>query len=93
MTKKADGFNTETLRRYAAAGAAAALAKLREEIQIIEQTFPELSSTSGRAGVAKTARKQASTMSVATRKAVGARMKKYWAERRKVAAAAAKGAK
>jgi hypothetical protein len=76
----------ETLRHYAVAGAQAALAKLREEIQIIERTFPELSSAQGRKHVVATTEKRARSMSTAARKAVSARMKKYWAERRKQAA-------
>ncbi len=77
------GLNLDTLRKYAAAGALAALAKLREEIQIIERTFPELSSAKGRGKVATTVQKRASRMTAAGRAAVSARMKKYWAERRK----------
>ena len=73
-----------TLRRYAVDGARAALNRLRQEIQIIERTFPELVTAERRVGrVAATTGKRA-------RKAVSARMRKYWAERRKVAAKSTK---
>jgi hypothetical protein len=78
------GFSTDTLRKYAQAGASAALAKLREEIHIIESTFPELASSKGRKHMIATVEKKASRMTAAGRKAVSMRMKKYWAERRKV---------
>ena len=77
------GLSLDTLRKYAAAGASATLAKLREEIQVIERTFPELSSAKARGKVATTVQKRASRMTAAGRAAVSARMKKYWAERRK----------
>ena len=79
------------LRRYAVDGARAALNRLRQEIQVIERTFPELVTAERRVGgVAATTRKRANRMSAAARKAVSARMKKYWAERKKVVAKAKK---
>ena len=83
VTKTTSGINLETLKKYAAAGAAATLAKLREEVQIIERTFPELSTSKGIAKLTTSTGKSARSMSAAARKAVSARMKKYWAERRK----------
>jgi hypothetical protein len=81
------GGYRETLRRYAVDGARAALNRLRQEIQIIERTFPELAVAERRAGrMVATTGKRARKMSAAARKAVSARMRKYWAERRKQAA-------
>lgn len=82
-TKPSAGFNTATLRHYAKAGAEAALARLRQEVEIIERTFPELSTPKGRKRIAATVEKKASRMTAAGRKSVSERMKKYWAERRK----------
>src|SRR5713101_4138635 len=70
-----------TLRRYAVDGARAALNRLRQEILVIERTFPELVTAERRVGgVAATTGQRARKMSAAARKAVSARMKKYWAE-------------
>jgi hypothetical protein len=61
----------------------------RAEIIALERTFPELALAKGqrtfRKGV-ETARRRTRTMSAAARKAVSARMTKYWAERRKAKA-------
>jgi hypothetical protein len=62
---------------------------LRAEIIAIERTFPELALPKRRKAVQKSltgASKRPRTMSAAARKAVSARMKKYWAERRKAKA-------
>ena len=81
--KNAAGFNADTLRHYARAGAEAALARLRHEVEIIERTFPELSTRTGRKQVATSVGQGASRLTAAGRKSVSERMKKYWAERRK----------
>ena len=65
------------------------VATLRAEIIAIERTFPELALPASRRAVRETvqnARKRGRKMSAAARKAVSARMKKYWAERRKARA-------
>ena len=76
-------MNRDQLKHLARAGAEATLARLRDEIAVIERTFPEFSTSRGRKKAAQTAGRRARTMSAAARKAVSARMKKYWAERRK----------
>jgi hypothetical protein len=80
------GLSMEQLREMAKAGAEEALKRLRAEIIAIERTFPELALPQRRRqlrrAVAKT-RTRTRAMSAAARKAVSARMKKYWAERRK----------
>jgi len=76
-------LSAERIRDLAKEGAAKALAQLKAEIVALERTFPELAGRPGRARVAAQVRKQARTMSAAARKEVSARMKKYWAERRK----------
>jgi len=65
------------------------LNELRAEIIAIERTFPELALPSKRRAVARTIQRveqRGRQMSAAARKAVSARMKKYWAERRKAKA-------
>jgi hypothetical protein len=62
------------------------LQRLRAEITAIERTFPELALPQRRRAVRRAvanARRRTRTMSVAARKAVSDRMKKYWAERKK----------
>jgi hypothetical protein len=85
-------LNTEALRRLARLGAIARLEQLRQEEAAIRSEFPELfgrgqraatrgvSTATGRAGRRRARRR----MSAAARKAVSDRMRKYWAERRKV---------
>jgi len=75
------------LRELARAGAQLTLRRLRAEIIAIERPFPELAQ--GRRALRrtiKTARRRTRTMSAAARKEVSARMKRYWAERRKARA-------
>jgi hypothetical protein len=88
------------LKRLALLGAQARIEALRAEIETIVDNFPELGKggagvASGR-GVKKTAdgqgRRRNWNMSASQRRAVSARMKKYWAARRKEKAAKA-GAK
>jgi len=75
---------TDMMRRLARLGAEARILQIREEMQEIHREFPDLRS-SGAApnGALSRITKKKRTMSAAQRKAVGARMKKYWAERRK----------
>jgi hypothetical protein len=80
------GLSAEHIRELALAGAAEALNKLRAEVVALERTFPELATKAGRRTVSAAARKRTRRMSAAGRKAVSARMKKYWAERRKAKA-------
>jgi hypothetical protein len=77
------------LRELARTGAEATLNRLRAEIIAIERTFPELRLPQRRRAVRRSLQKAATrtrTMSAAARKAVSARMKRYWAERRKAQA-------
>jgi CelD/BcsL family acetyltransferase involved in cellulose biosynthesis len=76
-------LSAERIRELAKEGAAKALAQLKAEIVALERTFPELAGRAGRARVAAQVRERTRTMSAAARKEVSARMKKYWAERRK----------
>jgi hypothetical protein len=80
-------LNTEQLRRLARLGAIARLEQLKQEEAAIRAEFPELFGRGRRseaAGAAKPAgRRRRKKMSAAARKAVSARMLKYWAERRK----------
>ena len=87
------------LREWAVRGAEQRLVEIAAEARTIFQTFPELRKqgrgfdlgTPGRKGARAKAsaadaappRRRRSGMSAAARKAVSARMKKYWAERRK----------
>ena len=87
MAKKAHGLDLEQLKHLARAGAESTLVRLRAEILAIERTFPELSTSRGRQATVKGVERKAKTMSAAARKAVSARMKKYWAARRKAKAA------
>jgi len=77
------------LRDLARAGAAHALKELRAEIIAIERTFPELKLPQRRNAVrrsVKEATRRTRRMSASARAAVSARMKRYWAERRKARA-------
>jgi hypothetical protein len=79
-------MSIEQLKSLAKAGAEVTLRRLRMEIAAIEATFPELSTSRGRARVVATTRRKARTMSAAARKAVSERMRKYWAARKKAEA-------
>ncbi len=79
-------LTADRLRELARTGADVTLKRLRAEIIAIERTFPELALPRGRRAVrraVKEATRRTRRMSAAARKAVSARMKKYWAERRK----------
>jgi hypothetical protein len=85
------------MKALARAGAEARIRQLREEIAEIERAFPGLRGGSTRRFAARRGRPQQTegasegparkrkrrAMSAAERKAVGERMKKYWAERKK----------
>jgi hypothetical protein len=89
MPKVADRLSAERLRELARAGAEQALKQLRAEIIAIERTFPELKLPQARPTLRRSvneATRRTRRMSAAARKAVSARMKRYWAERRKARA-------
>ena len=84
-------LSQEQLRRLARLGAIARLEQLRQEETAIRSEFPELFGrgrreqvTNGQATTRRRRRRRA--MSPAARKAVSERMRKYWADRRKVRA-------
>jgi hypothetical protein len=82
------------IRRYAIVGAKARVAEITQELDAIRRAFPELrengssgartrrSAVTGGDEPTTPASRRRSTMSAAQRKAVGERMKKYWAARR-----------
>jgi Holliday junction resolvasome RuvABC endonuclease subunit len=89
VPKSSKGLTAERIRQLAVGGAEALLKQLRAEVVAIERTFPELSLPARRRALqqsVKTAQTRTRQMSAAARKAVSARMKKYWAERRKAKA-------
>ena len=82
-------LTADRLRELARAGADVTLKRLRAEIFAIERAFPELRLPAGRRALRKSfkeVRTRTRTMSEEARKAVSARMKRYWAERRKAQA-------
>jgi hypothetical protein len=82
-------LSAERLRELARAGAEQAVKQLRAEIIAIERTFPELKLPQARRAVRRSvteATRRTRRMSAAARKAPSARMKRYWAERRKARA-------
>lgn len=89
--------SSQELKRLALIGAQGRIEALRAEIASIVELFPELKDVAGLSGRAGRGVKKAAggvskrnwNMSSAQRKAVSARMKKYWAARRKEKAAAA----
>jgi hypothetical protein len=86
---KTPNLTAAHLRDLARTGAEVTIRRLRAEIIAIERTFPELRLPQGRRAVRRslqTAAQRTRTMSAAARKAVSARMKRYWAERRKAQA-------
>jgi len=90
MAKSADKSLTAAhLRELARTGADVTLKRLRAEIIAIERAFPELRLPAGRRALRrslKNATTRTRKISAAARKAVSARMKRYWAERRKAQA-------
>ena len=82
-------LNADRIRQLARTGAELTLNRLRAEIIAIERAFPELRLPQRRRAVRQSIHAAAGrtrTMSEAARKAVSARMKRYWAERRKAQA-------
>ena len=79
-------LNRNDLRQYARLGAQARLAELRQEEAAIRRAFPDLFAKSAAQPAVSSSggRRRRSRMSAAARRAVSERMKKYWAERRKV---------
>jgi hypothetical protein len=89
MPKIAANLTADRLRELARTGAEVTLQRLRAEIIAIERAFPELRLPQGRRALRrslKNATTRTRTMSAAARKAVSARMRRYWAERRKAQA-------
>ena len=79
-------LTADRLRDLARTGAEITLKHLRAEIIAIERAFPELRLAQGRRAARRSieeATTRTRTMSAAARKAVSARMKRFWAERRK----------
>jgi hypothetical protein len=86
---KTPNLTAAHLRELARTGAEVTLKRLSAEIIAIERAFPELRLPAGRRALRKSlkqVRTRTRTMSAAARKAVSARMRRYWAERRKVQA-------
>ena len=89
VPRQTNQLTPQRIKELARAGAETVLKQLRAEIIAIERTFPELELPANRRVVTKTIKrieKRGSQMSAAARKAVSARMKRYWAERRKAKA-------
>jgi hypothetical protein len=86
------GLGADKVRELARAGAEETLKTLRGEIAAIERAFPDLSGSRRRTAgamriVTATANETARRtrrMSAAARRAVSERMKRYWAQRRKL---------
>jgi len=86
---KTEKLTADRLRQLARTGAEVMLKRLRAEVIAIERTFPELRLPQGRRAVRRSindATTRTRKMSATARKAVSARMKRYWAERRKAQA-------
>lgn len=75
------------LKSYARTGAEARVRELQSELATIYSVFPELRGGGDVVGVKKPRRTSRKPMSAAARKAVGERMRKYWAAKRKSKAA------
>jgi len=79
------------MKALARTGAEARMKELQEEMADIQQAFPGIGGTSARRvqirregpAASPVRRRKRPKMSAAQRKAVGERMKKYWAERKK----------
>ena len=76
------------LKAYARAGAEARASEIRSELAAIYRAFPGLRGAGSRVaiGIAPVKTRKRKPMSAAQKKAVGIRMKRYWAERRKAGA-------
>jgi hypothetical protein len=76
------------LKSYARRGAEVRLGELREEMSAIYSAFPDLrrgrpAQPNGGSESVRAVRRPRRRMSAAQRKAVGERMRKYWAARKK----------
>lgn len=74
------------LKSYARRGAEVRLGELKEEMSAIYSAFPDLRggrATAHNGDSSPAPRRRRRGMSAAQRKAVGERMRRYWAERRK----------
>jgi hypothetical protein len=83
------GLSAEKLKELARTGAEHAIKAVQAEIVAIERTFPELKLPGRRRAVRRAvtqAARRTTRMSAEARKAVSARMTRYWAERRKARA-------
>ena len=80
-------LNRRELQRLARLGAQARLEQLERERSLILKAFPGLEGNApaltGRVAGGQSPRRRRRGMSAAQRKAVSARMRKYWAARRK----------
>lgn len=76
-------MNRETLKQYAQLGARSRLAELDAEASAIRAAFPSLSLPSQHSATAENGTPRRRTMSAAAKKAISARMKIYWTERKK----------
>jgi hypothetical protein len=86
---KLPNLTSDRLRELARTGADVTLNRLRAEIIAIERAFPELRLPAGRRALRRSIKQvktRTRTMSEEARKAVSARMKRYWAQRRKAQA-------
>jgi hypothetical protein len=89
VARTSNTLSTDRIRQLAQIGAESLLKQLRAEIIAVERTFPELALPRRRRALRQSiqkVQKRTRHMSAAARKAVSARMKKYWAERRKAKA-------
>ena len=89
MPRQTVRLTADKLKQLARVGAEATLKQLRAEIIAIERTFPELALARKRRAVRRSlaeATDRTRRVSAAARKAISARMKRYWAERRKARA-------
>ena len=85
--QEAEGLECRVVAEIGSSGSDAQ--ELRAEIIAIERTFPELKLPQARRTLRQSvtkATRRTRRMSAAARKAVSARMKRYWAERRKARA-------
>ena len=88
-----DGGQMAGLKEWALRGAEARVAELRTELAAIYKVFPGLRAGGGASGgsrvaigIAPVKRRRRKPMSAAQKRAVGIRMKAYWAARRKAQA-------
>jgi hypothetical protein len=91
---KRSRIDAKSLLDYARTGAQARLAEIQRELAAMMKVFPELSKRTAAGGIPSTAipppratpRRKRRKLTAAERKAIGLRMKKYWAGRRKAKA-------